>query len=148
MNTVLSPARSRAIAFAVLLVLGSASLGACSNSSPADHARSQIGRPYAYGAASPATGFDCSGLTSWAWRQAGRSIPRTSGEQYRATRRISIGELRPGDLVFYGFGSKVTHVAMYVGGGLIVHAQKPGTTVREDRLGSWWTTNRIGYGRV
>lgn len=112
-----------------------------------DAAVSQIGVPYSYGGDSPEEGFDCSGLTSWAWSRANVSIPRTSAAQYAATERISKSELRPGDLVFWGSSGRVHHVAMFVGDGQVVHARKPGTRVEYESV-DWWASNRIGYGRV
>jgi cell wall-associated NlpC family hydrolase len=81
-------------------------------------ALSKVGSPYVYGAAGPSA-FDCSGLTSWAWAQAGVSIPRTSGGQ-AGLPSVSLSELQPGDLVTYY--SPVSHVAMYIGNGQVVHA--------------------------
>jgi cell wall-associated NlpC family hydrolase len=81
-------------------------------------ALSKEGSRYVYGAAGPSS-FDCSGLTSWAWAQAGVSIPRTSGGQ-AGLPSVPLSELQPGDLVTYY--SPVHHVAMYIGGGQIIHA--------------------------
>ncbi|GAA0305020.1 C40 family peptidase [Streptomyces polychromogenes] len=86
-----------------------------------------IGKPYIWGATGPGS-FDCSGLTQAAWRAAGVSLPRTTYTQINAGRRISRDQLAPGDLVFYYSG--VTHVGLYVGGGQIIHAPRPGSTVR------------------
>jgi cell wall-associated NlpC family hydrolase len=91
----------------------------------------QRGDPYAYGAAGP-NAFDCSGLTSYAWKRAGISIPRTSSAQSNFGRPVSKGNLRPGDLVF--FYSPVSHVAMYIGAGRIVHATTYGQPVSVDEL--------------
>jgi len=96
-------------------------------------AGAQVGKPYSYGA-SGLDSFDCSGLTSQAWRDAGVSINRTSRDQYRQVRKIAYDSLRPGDLIFYGsVGSdpgSITHVAMYVGGGQMVEAPRPGVALR------------------
>ena len=81
-------------------------------------ALSKEGARYVYGAAGPSS-FDCSGLTSWAWAQAGVSIPRTSGGQ-AGLPSVPLSELQPGDLVTYY--SPVHHVAMYIGNGQIIHA--------------------------
>ena len=78
----------------------------------------QLGKRYTPGAAGP-NAFDCSGLTSWAWSQAGVSIPRTSGGQ-AGLPSVPLSELQPGDLVTYY--SPVSHVAMYIGNGQVVHA--------------------------
>jgi peptidoglycan DL-endopeptidase CwlO len=81
-------------------------------------ALSKVGGRYVYGAAGP-DAFDCSGLTSWAWAQAGVSIPRTSSGQ-GGLPSVPLSELQPGDLVTYY--SPVSHVAMYIGNGQVVHA--------------------------
>ncbi|MET9851701.1 C40 family peptidase, partial [Streptomyces sp. NPDC006450] len=86
-----------------------------------------IGKPYVWGATGPGS-FDCSGLTQAAWRAAGVSLPRTTYTQINAGQRVSRDRLAPGDLVF--FYSGVTHVGMYVGNGQMVHAPRPGSTVR------------------
>ena len=83
-----------------------------------DAALSKVGSKYVWGAAGPSQ-FDCSGLTSWAWKQAGVGIPRTSGTQAGLT-VVPLNELQPGDLVT--FYSPVSHVAMYIGNGQIVQA--------------------------
>ncbi|MEV6653069.1 NlpC/P60 family protein [Streptomyces sp. NPDC051219] len=87
----------------------------------------QIGRPYVWGAEGPSS-FDCSGLTSQAWAHAGRPIPRTSQEQWRQLPKVPLRSLRPGDLVIYF--PKATHVAIYVGNGLVIQAPRPGTRVK------------------
>lgn len=139
------------------LLVATATLGACGylpseSVSPGPYAKdaamSQIGVRYVYGASNPGSGFDCSGLTSWAWRVAGIEIPRTSAAQYAATERIGRDDLRPGDLVFYGYSGRVSHVTMYIGDGQIVHAPGAGRYVTTDWLDEYWTTALIGYGRV
>ncbi|MFS8198771.1 NlpC/P60 family protein [Streptomyces sp. CWNU-52B] len=91
------------------------------------YAVGQIGKPYEWGAEGPDT-YDCSGLTSRAWGSAGRPIPRTSQEQWARLPRIDLGELRPGDLVIYF--PEATHVAMYLGDGMVVQAPRPGTRIK------------------
>ncbi|WP_344336442.1 C40 family peptidase, partial [Streptomyces globosus] len=86
-----------------------------------------VGKPYVWGATGPGA-YDCSGLTQAAWRAAGVSLPRTTYTQINAGRRVSRGELAPGDLVF--FYSGVTHVGLYIGNGQMIHAPRPGSTVR------------------
>ena len=90
-------------------------------------AKSKIGKPYVWGATGP-NSFDCSGLTSWAFKQAGTSIPRTSSAQSKAGTKVSVDSLQPGDLVF--FYSPVSHVAMYIGDGKIIEAPNSGSNVR------------------
>ncbi|WP_244410168.1 C40 family peptidase [Streptomyces albofaciens] len=87
----------------------------------------QVGKPYVWGAQGPDS-FDCSGLTSQAWSHAGRAIPRTSQEQWRRLPHVPLHALRPGDLVIYFPGA--THVAMYLGDGMVVQAPRPGTRIK------------------
>lgn len=91
-------------------------------------ARSQIGVRYRYAAAEEGVAFDCSGLTMWAWRQAGVSLPHQSRRQFNASPRIPKEYAEPGDLIF--FYSPITHVGLYVGGGMMVDAPGVGRTVR------------------
>jgi cell wall-associated NlpC family hydrolase len=86
-------------------------------------AKAQIGRPYRYGSTGPSS-FDCSGLTSFAWRAAGVEIPRTSRAQFSGLPRVGLDQLQPGDLV-YGPG----HIGLYIGDGLMVHAPQTGRNV-------------------
>jgi peptidoglycan DL-endopeptidase CwlO len=90
-------------------------------------ALAQIGDPYVYGAAGP-DAFDCSGLTMYAWAAAGVSIPHASSMQPSSGTPVSISDLRPGDLVFYY--SPISHVAMYIGHGEVVHAPHTGSYVQ------------------
>jgi len=106
-------------------------------------AESQIGVPYVWGGESPGRGFDCSGLTQWAWRQAGVSLPRTAAAQYGATAHVPLSDLQPGDLLFWGFGG-ISHVGMYVGGGEIVNAPQTGELVRIEAI---WNDGLVGAGR-
>ncbi|MFJ8714377.1 NlpC/P60 family protein [Streptomyces violaceus] len=87
----------------------------------------QLGKPYEWGAEGPKS-YDCSGLTSQAWAQAGAPIPRTSQEQWKRLKRIPLAELRPGDLVVYF--PEATHVALYLGDGMVVQAPRPGAKVK------------------
>lgn len=91
-----------------------------------DAAMSRRGDAYVWGGSSPG-GFDCSGLTSWAYAQAGKSIPRTSQAQIANGTPVSLDSLQPGDLIGYYAG--VTHVAMYIGNGQVVHASTYGVPV-------------------
>lgn len=86
-----------------------------------------LGKPYVWGATGPSS-FDCSGLTQAAWRAAGVSLPRTTYTQINAGQRVSRSQLAPGDLVFFYPG--VTHVGLYIGGGQMIHAPRPGAPVR------------------
>nr|WP_307124981.1 NlpC/P60 family protein [Streptomyces sp. B1I3] len=97
------------------------------------YAVGQIGKPYVWGAEGPES-FDCSGLTSQAWSDAGRTIPRTSQEQWRRLPKVPVESLRPGDLVVYF--PKATHVALYIGNGLVVQAPRPGSSVKVSPMAS------------
>ncbi|MDH2389750.1 NlpC/P60 family protein [Streptomyces sp. HNM0663] len=98
-----------------------------------EFATAQMGKPYVWGAEGPDS-YDCSGLTSQAWAAAGRTIPRTSQEQWRLLPRIAIEDMRPGDLIIYH--ADASHVGMYVGDGAIVHAPRPGRDVTLAGAGS------------
>jgi cell wall-associated NlpC family hydrolase len=91
-------------------------------------AYSVIGTPYVFGAADPNVGFDCSGLTMWAWAHAGVSLPHSSAAQYSSLPHVSQDAVQPGDLLF--FYSPISHVGMYVGGGRMIHASHPGVPVQ------------------
>ncbi len=94
-------------------------------------AMSKLGKPYVYGATGP-NAFDCSGLVGWAYKQVGVALPRTSAAQSRVGKPVSKSDLRPGDLVF--FYSPVSHVAMYIGNGKVVHASTSGQPVKVSDL--------------
>lgn len=102
-------------------------------------ARSLSGIPYRSGGSTPA-GFDCSGFTSYVYRMAGKSIPRTASGQRAAAARV--GTPWPGDLIF--FGSPAYHAGIYAGGGMMYDSQRPGTTTG---LHPIWTYNNVSYGR-
>jgi cell wall-associated NlpC family hydrolase len=96
----------------------------------------QLGCPYSYGSAGPCgVGFDCSGLVSQAWAAAGITIPRTTYSQWAALPHVSESALQPGDLLFY---NGIGHVAMYVGGGMIIDAPSAGQPVRELSMNTDW----------
>lgn len=97
-------------------------------------AKSKLGAPYVWGAIGPST-FDCSGLTQWAWKQAGVSIPRTSQQQATYGTAVKLSEIQAGDLITSDWGSgPSSHVAMYVGGGQVIHAPRPGRTITYAKL--------------
>jgi len=102
-------------------------------------ARDQIGEPYVWAAAGPGS-WDCSGLTMGAWSNGGKSLPHYSVAQYEQSTAISAGDLRPGDLVFWGSSSSASsiyHVALYVGDGMIIHAPRTGRTVSLESMYYW-----------
>ncbi|PWI10939.1 glycoside hydrolase [Streptomyces sp. NWU339] len=94
-------------------------------------ARAQIGKPYVWGATGPGS-YDCSGLTQAAWKAAGVTLPRTTYDQVDAGTTVPLSQAQPGDLVF--FYDDITHVGVYVGNGMMIHAPKPGTYVREESV--------------
>lgn len=104
-------------------------------------AKKKVGAPYRYGAAGP-NAFDCSGLTSYAWRKAGVRIPRVAAAQYRRIKKkISWNRLQPGDLLFFhGLG----HVGMYVGDGKWIHSPRSGERVRIERLSGYRKRTFVG----
>ncbi len=91
-------------------------------------AKTFLGVPYVYGGNSY-SGIDCSGLTSNAYSQAGNSIPRTATAQYNASTKIARADIIPGDLLFWGYNGELTHVTMYAGNGMTIHAPSEGYTV-------------------
>lgn len=105
-------------------------------------ALAQLGKPYVWGASGPGS-FDCSGLMLYAWRAAGRSLPHSSRALYASTTRVSVNQVRVGDLLF--FGSPIHHVGMYVGNGEMVEASRRGTPVR---MRSIFRRDLAGVGRV
>lgn len=104
-------------------------------------ARTRAGMAYRYGGSGPRS-FDCSGLTSWAYKKAGKKIPRTSRAQASAAKRIK--KPRLGDLVFFHNGGSVYHVGLYAGKGKVFHASRPGTPVGKAKI---WTSS-VFYGRA
>lgn len=107
-----------------------------------EEARKQIGKPYEWGADGPDS-FDCSGLTQWAWRAGGKSLPHSSQAQYSATSRVPVAQIQPGDLTFYG--NPIHHVGIYVGDGKMIEASQTGTPVR---YASIYRSDLVGVGRV
>jgi len=101
--------------------------GSSSGAGALQAALSKLGSPYVYGATGP-NAFDCSGLTQWAFKQVGISIPRTAEAQAGSGTPVSRDQLQPGDLVF--FYSPVSHVGIYAGNGNVVHASTEGQPVK------------------
>ncbi|GGK67949.1 C40 family peptidase [Streptomyces flaveus] len=94
-------------------------------------ARSQTGKPYVWGASGPDS-YDCSGLTQAAWKAAGVTLPRTTWDQVKIGTQVSVASAQPGDLVF--FYDDISHVGLYLGDGMMIHAPKPGAYVREESI--------------
>ncbi|AWN31372.1 MULTISPECIES: NlpC/P60 family protein [Streptomyces] len=106
-------------------------------------AASKRGAPYQYGAQGPHA-FDCSGLTLYSFKRAGRALPRTAAAQYGRTRHIPASLRRRGDLVFFRSAGGIYHVGIYAGRGRMWHAPKAGSVVRLERI---WS-RAVSYGRV
>jgi cell wall-associated NlpC family hydrolase len=106
-------------------------------------AAAKKGAPYRYGATGPSR-FDCSGLTLYSFKKAGKKLPRTAAQQYNRTRHIGAASRKAGDLVFFHSGRNVYHVGIYAGKGRIWHAPKTGDVVRLQKI---WTKS-VWYGRV
>jgi len=96
-------------------------------------ARDMIGVPYTWGGSTP-NGFDCSGLVQYSYNKAGLTVPRTSGAQYSASRHISLDSARQGDLLFFRFDGRISHVGIYLGDGKFVHAPSSGKRVQATSL--------------
>ncbi|WP_333741297.1 C40 family peptidase [Streptomyces sp. IBSBF 2806] len=94
-------------------------------------ARAQVGRPCVWGATGPES-YDCSSLTQAAWRAAGVTLPRTAIDQAKAFTRVSLADLRPGDLVF--FFDDLSHTGLCTGDGMMIHAPGPGASIREEAI--------------
>ncbi len=102
-----------------------------------DFAQAQLGEPYKWGGAGPGS-WDCSGLVMKAWGAAGVSLPHSAGAQYSRTQRVSVGSIQRGDLVYWGKSpGSIYHVAMYLGGGKMIHAPRPGRDVEIVSITYW-----------
>ncbi|GHH48700.1 C40 family peptidase [Streptomyces umbrinus] len=114
---------------------GTSGSGSAASTAKADKAlafaRAQVGKPYVWGASGPGS-YDCSGLTQAAWKAAGVTLPRTTWDQVKAGTTVSVNSAQPGDLVF--FYDDISHVGIYIGDGMMIHAPKPGAYVREESI--------------
>ncbi|WP_445478655.1 C40 family peptidase [Lysinibacillus irui] len=126
------------------IIVGSGA-GTASSGDAISTAKQFLGRPYVWGGSNPSTGFDCSGLVQWSYKQAGVSLPRTASQQYLATQRISASEARVGDLVFFSYGSGVAHVGIYLGNNTMIDAQNNGVVIESL---DWWNQYLVGFGRI
>lgn len=95
-----------------------------------DYALQFVGNPYVYGGTSLTNGADCSGFVQSVFGDFGYSLPRVAGDQAYSGTSKSMEDIEPGDLVFYGYGSSITHVAIYIGDGQIVHASTAATGIK------------------
>jgi murein DD-endopeptidase len=114
----------------------------------ADTALTMLGRPYKYKGDSP-SGFDCSGLVRYSYLSAGMDVPHSTSSLRIHTRPVSPRDMRKGDLLFFNeSGKKYSHVGIYIGNDLFVHAPSTGKTVRKDSLDdSYWKKHFLGARR-
>ena len=152
--------KRRCLLTLVGLALMNALLGACSTAPVREDnsaaianrvvavARRMVGRPYRYGGDTP-RGFDCSGLVYYCYEQAGERVPRTTAAQHRDGLWESIRNIRKGDLIFFKErGISSSHVGIYIGHGLFVHAPTTGQTVRIDRINNpYWRRHFVSVRR-
>lgn len=94
------------------------------------YAKEFLGNPYVWGGTSLTSGADCSGYVMGVFKKYGVKLPRTSREQANSGTTISVSEAKPGDLIFYSNGRNINHVAIYIGGGQVIHASNPKTGIR------------------
>ncbi len=108
-----------------------------------------IGKYYRYGAQDKFVGFDCSGLTQYAYSEAGVKIPRTANSQYRRSQRLEKKALKKGDLVFFSTkGTGASHVGIYLGGNKFIHSPSAGKSVEIVSLkNSYWKDAYFSAGR-
>ncbi|WEY82954.1 lysozyme family protein (plasmid) [Bacillus subtilis] len=110
-------------------------------------AKKYEGQPYVFGGDTPASGFDCSGLTQWVYRKAGINLPRTAQMQYDAVAKVS--DPKPGDMVFfkgtYNAGVPITHVGIYIDNNTMYDSNNGG--IGFHKLSGYWEKHLAGYGR-
>ncbi|MEH6455041.1 MAG: C40 family peptidase [Cocleimonas sp.] len=114
-------------------------------------AKKQINKKYRWGGTDPYNGFDCSGLMQYVYKASRVHIPRTAAAQFKHTKRISMKNLKVGDLIFFHTRrtrAKVNHVGIYLGGGKFIHAPRRGKLVSITDLNSYWRRKAVGAGRV
>ena len=108
------------------------------------YAKKFLGNRYVYGGTSLTKGTDCSGFTMRVYQKFGYKIPRTSRSQASASKKVSSAQKKKGDLIFYGSGKRVSHVAMYIGNGKVIHASNPKSGIKISR---WNYRRYIKIGR-
>lgn len=119
-----------------------------SRSHPAvELARNFLGTPYRFASADPLRGFDCSGLVHYVFGRLQVPLPRTPRDQFRKGLPISQSDLRPGDLVFFNTFAALSHVGIYIGEGLFIHAPRTGKVVSIEAMGSTYYRKRFAGAR-
>lgn len=114
-------------------------------------AKKQINKKYRWGGTNPYSGFDCSGLIQYAYKASSVHLPRTTAEQYKHTKRVSMKNLKVGDLIFFKTRrsrARVNHAGIYLGGNKFIHAPRRGKLVSVTDLNSYWRKKVVGAGRV
>ena len=115
----------------------------------AEIAMGMVGTPYTYGGTDPRQGFDCSGLVFYTYTQAGYRVPRTSQELFRAARKIALGDAGAGDVMFFQDQEKLSHVGIYLGDGLFVHAPATGRQVAVASIDApYYQRHLVAVGRL
>jgi cell wall-associated NlpC family hydrolase len=115
-------------------------------------AQTQLGTPYRSGGGSPETGFDCSGFVSWVLGKNGIVLGRSSGEHFKHGKKITRGDLKPGDLVFFSSNRKkkrVAHVGIYLGANQFIHAASNNRQIQVNGLyENYWSKHYMGARRI
>jgi peptidoglycan endopeptidase LytE len=112
-----------------------------------DYAKTFIGTPYRSGGSSP-KGFDCSGYTSYVYKNFGIDLPRTAADQYNYGQVVSAAEAKPGDLVAFKSGGSISHVGIYMGGGKFIHSSSSRGIMISEVYDSYWGKKVLGFSRV
>ena len=113
-----------------------------------DYAKSLLGCPYVYGGTST-SGFDCSGFVQYVYKQYGYSLNRTANDQMKNGRSVTVAELVPGDLVFFGYSGYSNHSGIYIGGNQFIHAANPSSgVVITDLYTDYYSSSYLGARRI
>ena len=111
------------------------------------------GYPYTWGGSTPATSFDCSGLIQWSYKQIGYELPRVSYQQAQEGQEVSIQDIKPGDIIAFhtsdrnGLG-EVSHVALYIGDGLMLHARSSKYGILVEKYSPGWKAKTVSIRRI
>ncbi len=113
-------------------------------------AKTQLGKKYRFGGTSPKTGFDCSGLIQWAYKQHGVKVPRQTIAQAKVGKRVKSSKARPGDIIVFKTRSSGTglHTGIYVGNNKFIHSPRTGAKIRIETLNKYWKPKLVSVRRV
>lgn len=130
--------------------ISSGGYGKASGNAVVAKARTQIGKPYKYGGTTPKTGFDCSGLIQWSYKQCGVNVPRNTKDQAKAGTAVKKSQLRAGDIIVFRISARSgLHTAMYTGNGKFIHSPSTGKRIREDNLSTdYWARRYVSARRI